>query len=73
MDTVLVAAESRHRPLIGMVATPPEYYTRFGFRPGAEYAITPAVGGWKPYFLVRPLSGYTDAVRGTFYFPEAFG
>jgi putative acetyltransferase len=73
MNAVLGAAEAREEPLIGAVAMPTEFLTRFGFHPGEKFSIAPSVGGWTPYFLVRPLTGYTDSLRGIFYFPEAFG
>lgn len=50
----------------------PGYYSRFGFRPAEEYGITPPVGGWRPYFLMRPLTAFNDAMRGTFTFPDPF-
>ena len=73
MNAVLGAAEAREEPLIGAVAMPTEFLTRFGFHPGEKFSIAPSVGGWTPYFLVRPLTGYTDSLRGIFYFPKAFG
>lgn len=73
MHAVLGAAEALDEPLAAMVAMPPEYYTRFGFHPAEEYAITTPAGGWRPYFLVRPLTAYTDSLRGTCIFPDAFG
>lgn len=73
MHTILGAAESHDESLLGVVATPPDWYEQFGFRPGDEYSITPPVGGWKPYFLVRPLTAYDPSVTGTLEFPDAFG
>ena len=72
MHSVLGAAEALGEPLVGLVAVPPEYYDRFGFRPAEEFSIAPPIGGWQPYFLVRPLTGYRDSMRGTFAFPEPF-
>ncbi|MGH2377050.1 MAG: hypothetical protein ACRDGT_01085 [Candidatus Limnocylindria bacterium] len=65
-------AEALSEPLVGLVAVPPEYYSRFGFHPAEEYSIAAPVGGWQPYFLVRPLTGYRDSMRGTFAFPDPF-
>lgn len=36
MHTVLGAAEAASEPLVGVVATPPEWFTQFGFAPGAN-------------------------------------
>lgn len=72
MHTVLGAAEAAGDPLLGVVATPPEWFTQFGFEPGEEHSITPSVGGWKPYFLIRRLTQFDPALTGIFNFPKAF-
>lgn len=72
MHTVLGAAEALDEQLVGLVAYPPEYYLRFGFRPAEEYAILAPVESWQPDFLVRPLSACGDSLRGTFTFPDPF-
>jgi putative acetyltransferase len=72
MHAVLGAAEALGEPLVGVVGFPPEFYQRFGFRPAAAYAITAPVEEWQPSFLVRPLTAYSDAQRGTFIFPDPF-
>ncbi len=72
MHAVLGAADALDESLVGLVAIPPGYYSRFGFRPAEEYGITPPVGGWRPYFLMRPLTAFNDAMRGTFTFPDPF-
>jgi hypothetical protein len=43
MHTVIGAADAPGEPLVGLVAVPPEYYRRFGFPPGGEYAIAAPV------------------------------
>lgn len=73
MHAILGAAEATDEPLVGVVATPPEWFTQFGFGSGEDYSITPSVGGWKPYFLIRPLTAFDDSLHGTFVFPDAFG
>jgi N-acetylglutamate synthase-like GNAT family acetyltransferase len=73
MYTVLGAAEARGDPLVGLVATPLEWFEQFGFVAGEGHSIQPSVGGWKPYFGVRPLAGYDRPLLGTFVFPAAFG
>lgn len=73
MHAVLGAAETFDESLVGLVAMPPEYFSRFGFKPAEEFGIAAPVGGWQPSFLIRPLTGYTDSLTGTFAFPAAFG
>ena len=72
MHAILGAAEALGEPMVGLVAFPPEYYARFGFRPAEDYAIAAPVEGWQPSFMVRPLTAYDDSVRGTFTFPDPF-
>lgn len=72
MHAVLGAAEALGEPLVGLVAIPPEYYSRFGFQPAEEYGIAAPVGGWQPYFVIRPLTAYTPSLAGTFNFPDPF-
>jgi putative acetyltransferase len=73
MHTVLGAAEAADERLVGVVATPPEWFAQFGFSSGDKYSITPHVGEWKPYFQIRPLTAFVDTLHGTFVFPAAFG
>ncbi|MEX0629654.1 MAG: N-acetyltransferase [Chloroflexota bacterium] len=72
MHAILGAAEALGEPLVGLVAFPPEYYARFGFRPADDYALAAPVEEWQPSFMVRPLTAYDDSVRGTFIFPDPF-
>ena len=44
----------------------------FGFRPAAELRIDPLRPDGRPWFLVRPLTGYTPALRGTFSYLRLF-
>jgi len=48
MHAILGAAEALGEPLVGLVAIPPEYFSRFGFRPAEEFSIAPPIGGWQP-------------------------
>lgn len=73
MHTALGAAEAAGESLVGVVATPPQWFTQFGFRSGEDYSITPSVGGWRPYFQIRPLNAFDNSLHGTFVFPDAFG
>lgn len=72
MHAVLGAADALGEPLVALVGDP-AYYSRFGFRPAADYQITPAEPQWGPYFQVRALAGYQPSARGVFTFPAPFG
>jgi putative acetyltransferase len=69
MHAVLGAADALGEPLAAIAGSPASYYTRFGFWPAAELRIDPPRPDWRPYFLVRPLTAYTPALRGTFRYP----
>ncbi len=69
MHSILGAAEALGEPLVGLVAFPPEYYARFGFRPAGDYALAAPVEGWQSSFMIRPLTAYDDSLRGSFTFP----
>jgi putative acetyltransferase len=71
MHAILGAADALGEPLAALLGDP-RYYERFGFRPGTDYQIQPPVPEWRPHFLVRPLSAYRSALRGTFTYPEPF-
>jgi putative acetyltransferase len=72
MHAILGAAEALGEPVVGVVAFPPEFYARFGFRPAEDYALAAPVEGWQPSFMVRPLTAYDDSMRGSFMFPDPF-
>ena len=72
MHAVLGAADALGEPLAAITGNPASYYTRFGFQPAAELGIDPPKPDWERYFLVRPLTGYTPALRGTFSYPRPF-
>ena len=72
MHTILGAADALGETIAGLVADPAAYFLRFGFAPGDAYGVAAPVPEWEPYFLVRPLTAYTPALRGTFVFPEPF-
>ena len=50
----------------------PAYYRRFGFRPAADYQITPPRPGWHLHFQVRVLTAYQPWMHGMFAYPEPF-
>jgi putative acetyltransferase len=72
LHAILGAAEALGEPLVGLVAYPPEFYARFGFRPAEEYGLAAPVDRWRPSFMVRPLAGYDDSLHGSFTFPDPF-
>jgi len=71
MHAVLGAADALDEPLAVLLGDL-GYYRRFGFRPAEQLGITPPVPGWRPHFGVRPLSAYTESLRGTFAYAEPF-
>ncbi|MFB7779719.1 GNAT family N-acetyltransferase [Streptomyces bauhiniae] len=71
VHAVLGAADATDEPLVALLGNP-AYYTRFGFRPATEHAITPPVPTWADYFQVRTLTTYDPALRGAFAYPEPF-
>lgn len=71
MHAVLGAADALGEPLVVLLGHT-DYYPLFGFRPAAEYGITPPVPGWDSHFQVRTLSAYDPALRGEFRFAAAF-
>ena len=71
VHAVLGAADALGEPLVALLGDP-GYYGRFGFRPSADYRVTPPDPGWDAYFQVRVLSGYDAAVHGTFSYAGPF-
>jgi putative acetyltransferase len=71
LHAILGAAEALDEPMVGVLGDPC-YYSRFGFRPGEDYGIEPAVPQWRLHFQVRALGGYSELVHGTFRYPEPF-
>lgn len=70
MYTVLGAADALGEPLVALLGEP-EYYSRFGFRPAAEFEIDAPDPGWGSYFQVRLLSAY-QRLTGTFHYAAPF-
>ena len=71
MHAVLGAADALDEPLVALLGST-AYYPRFGFRPGSEYEITPAVPEWVTDFQVRTLTACRGEMRGPFTYPEPF-
>lgn len=71
MHAVLGAADACDEPVVVLLGHA-GYYPRFGFRPAAEYGITPPVAGWVPNFMVRTLTAYDRSIRGEFAYAQPF-
>lgn len=71
MHAILGAADALGEPLAALLGDP-AYYRRFGFRPGADYQITPPRPHWHPHFQARILTAYQPWMCGTFTYPEPF-
>jgi len=71
MHAVLGAADALGEPLVALLGEP-AYYRRFGFRPAADYQITPPRPGWHLHFQVRVLTAYQPWMHGMFTYPEPF-
>ena len=71
MHAVIGAADALDESLIALLGDP-AYYVRFGFRPAADYQVTPPRPEWQPHFQVLPLTRYQPSLRGMFTYPEPF-
>jgi len=48
------------------------YYTRFGFVPARNLGISPPDQGWGDSFQARPLSAWSQSIRGEFRYAAPF-
>ncbi|KAF0848981.1 GNAT family N-acetyltransferase [Nocardia caishijiensis] len=71
VHAALGAADALDESVVGLVGDP-DYYSRFGFVPGARRGIVPDQADWADYFQVRPLAAYDPAVTGEFRYPAPF-
>jgi putative acetyltransferase len=71
MHALLTAADAADVPMIVLLGSP-RYYSRFGFRPAQELAVTAPEPSWGDAFQARPLTAYTPAVSGPFRYASAF-
>jgi putative acetyltransferase len=71
MHAVLAAADALGEPIVVLLGHA-GYYPRFGFRPAADYGITPPVAEWAPHFQARPLTAYQPTIRGAFVYARPF-
>ncbi|OLF17499.1 GNAT family N-acetyltransferase [Actinophytocola xanthii] len=71
MHAVLGAADALDEPVVVLLGHT-DYYPRFGFRPAAEFGITPPVAEWASHFQARALTAYRPEVRGHFTYAAPF-
>ena len=71
MGALLTAADAADVPMIVLLGSP-QYYSRFGFRPGQELGVIPPEPRWGDAFQARPLTAYTPALAGRFQYASAF-
>ena len=68
----LASADERGEPLV-VVLGHPEYYPRFGFVPASTLGISPP---WPDVpddaFMAKPLSSYSEDMKGTIRYPPEF-
>jgi putative acetyltransferase len=71
MHAVLAAADALDET-VAVLLGHTDYYPRFGFRPAAEYGITPPVPEWGPHFQARTLTAYRPSITGEFAYAAPF-
>jgi putative acetyltransferase len=71
MHAVLGAADACDESLVALLGEP-AYYRRFGFVPAADLGIDAPDDSWGAYFQARPLSRYSDDLRGAFRYAAPF-
>jgi len=65
-------ADALGEPLI-MLEGDPNYYLRFGFKPGKEFDISIALPHWAPEAaMILPLSKYNQDIKGKIIYPPYF-
>ena len=67
----LDAAEALEEPLV-VVLGHPWFYPRFGFKPASRYGIFPAEPWPDAAFMAKPLTRWSQAVRGRVVYPSTF-
>jgi putative acetyltransferase len=71
VHAVVAAADALGHGLVVLVGEP-AYYSRFGFVPAADLAITAPDPRWGRYFQARTLSAYAPTQAGAFEYAPAF-
>lgn len=66
-------AIARSAPAVVLLGHP-SYYPRFGFSPARAIGLQPPAAAWPDAaWLARRLPAWSDGIRGTVRYPEAFG
>ena len=72
MATAMSLAVARAVPAVVLLGYP-SYYPRFGFEPAREVGLLPPAEAWPDAaWMARLLPAWTDAMRGTVRYPDAF-
>ena len=72
MATAAGLAVARAVPALVLLGQP-AYYPRFGFEPARGLGLLPPAEAWPDdAWMARRLPAWTDALRGTVRYPEAF-
>lgn len=69
--SALDAAEALEEPLV-VVLGHPWFYPRFGFKRASRYGILPSQDWPDPAFMAKPLTRWSQALRGRVVFPPTF-
>ncbi len=73
MTAAMGLAIARSSPAVVLLGHP-SYYPRFGFTPARTIGLEPPARAWPDEaWLARRLPAWTDGMRGTVRYPEAFG
>lgn len=65
------ASDAMGEPLIALLGDP-GYYSRFGFVASTEFGVEPPEAAWGAYFQVKPLTAWSDSIRGQFQYSQPF-
>lgn len=68
----LAAADALDAPMV-VVLGDPDFFGRFGFRPGTDFGIVGEEPAWEHLFQIRTLTAYDPSVQGEFIYPHPFG
>lgn len=72
IKTAIKKADALGEPLI-MLEGDPNFYLRFGFKPGKEFGISIALPHWAPEAaMILPLSKYSQDIKGKIVYPSYF-
>lgn len=71
MHASLGAADALGFPFVALLGDP-AYYSRFGFVRSTDIGIEAPDPAWGVHFQVRPLTGWTPSITGTFRYASPF-